>query len=70
MSHQPNTHIAIQPNSAEVRSMIPEDYVRIREQEMRAEAERQRTVHRIRAARRWRYIASYATRRAEAAERR
>ena len=70
MSHQPNTHIAIQPNSAEVRSMIPEDYVRIREQEMRAEAERQRTIHRIRAGRRWRHIARYATRRAEAAERR
>jgi hypothetical protein len=69
MTYEPNTHIAVQPNSAEVRSMIPEEYARIREEEMRAEAERQRRIRRFRAGRWWRSVADYATRRAEAAER-
>ncbi|MFC7343124.1 hypothetical protein [Saccharopolyspora griseoalba] len=70
MSYQSNRQIVIQPNSAEVRSMIPEEYVRIREEEMRAEAERQRRAQRLLAGRLWRSLAGYATRRAEAAERR
>ena len=69
MTYEPNTHIIIQPNSAEVRSMIPEEFTRIREKEMRAEAERQRRIRRLRAGRWWRSVADYATRRAEAAER-
>lgn len=60
----------IVPNSAEAHALLPEELSRIRQEELRAEAQRQREVRRHSAGRWWRSLARYATERAEAAERR
>lgn len=60
----------IHANSAELRMQPSEELIRIHRKEMLAEAERQREVRALSAGRRWRAIARYATRRAEAAEQR
>ncbi|GAB3671050.1 hypothetical protein [Saccharopolyspora tripterygii] len=65
-----NATTLIHPNTAELRMQPTEDLIRIHRKERLAEAERQRAVRAHSAGRRWRAIARYAMRRAEAAERR
>lgn len=56
--------------TTEVYSMIPETLARIRDDDLRAEAERQRLARRVGAGRCWRRIADYADRQAQRATRR
>ena len=65
-----NVTTLIRPNTAELRMQPTEELIRIHRKEMLAEAERQRAVRALLAGRRWRAIARYAMRRAEAAEQR
>lgn len=65
-----NVTTLIRPNAAELRMQPTEELIRIHRKEMLAEAERQRAVRALLAGRRWRAIARYAMRRAEAAEQR
>lgn len=65
-----NVTTLFHPNNAELRMQPTEELIRIHRKEMLAEAERQREGRALSAGRRWRAIARYAMRRAEAAEQR
>ncbi|SFS53197.1 hypothetical protein [Saccharopolyspora flava] len=60
----------IQPNALETRMYPTEELLRLHRKERLAEAERQREARSLTAGRRWRALARYATRKAEAAEQR